>query len=168
MTKKFLITEIKKANKDVSKYSIRKASRGVLRWKNKIALLNVSKFNYHKLPGGGIDNSETNEKAFQREVLEETGCHCIIEDYSGVTIEYRDKFNLVQISYVFFANVIGKPGKVNFEQGEKDEGFILEWVPLEKVEEVLKTDNPTNYEGEFIHKRDSAIVNFYKARLFKK
>ena len=49
----------------------REASRAVLFDKNNlIPLLFVSKYNYHKLPGGGIDDSEDAIKALIREVLE--------------------------------------------------------------------------------------------------
>jgi 8-oxo-dGTP diphosphatase len=165
MAQKILIANIKDADKDVKGYGVRKASRGILLWGDKITLLNVTKFNYHKLPGGGIEGGETTEEAFKREVLEETGCDSEIKDYGGIVVEYRDEFKLVQLSYVFFAEVIGEPGKVNFEQSEKDEGFVLKWVPVEKIEEVIGRDKPTNYEGNFIQRRDRAIIDFYKSRL---
>lgn len=52
----------------------RNSSRGiVLRDDGKIAVFNLTKKNLHKLPGGGMENNETPENAFKREVLEETG-----------------------------------------------------------------------------------------------
>lgn len=165
MANKFLIAEIKDADKDITGYMARKASRGILLWGDKIALLNVTKFNYHKLPGGGIEDSETHEQAFEREILEETGCKCKINDYGGVIIEYRDEFKLVQLSYVFFAEVVGEPGEVHFEESEIEEGFVLEWVPIEKIEEVIGNDKPSNYEGGLINRRDKEIINFYKPKL---
>lgn len=43
-----------------------------------------------------------------------------------------------------------------------DEGFKLEWDPVEKIQEVLSQDKPSNYEGsKFICKRDSAIIVCY-------
>lgn len=152
---------------DISDYHVRKCSRGILLNKGKVALLNVTKENYHKLPGGGIEGTETNEEAFKREVREETGCDCEIKTDNPVTIEYRDKEKLVQISYIFVAEVIGEPKQPNFEQDEVDHGFQLEWVPLEEVESVMSKDNPKGWEGEFIHERDQKIFEFYKDRLLR-
>ena len=51
---------------------IREASRAVIFDENElIPLLSVSKFNYHKLPGGGIETGENKEKALTREAKEE-------------------------------------------------------------------------------------------------
>jgi ADP-ribose pyrophosphatase YjhB (NUDIX family) len=166
MNHKLLIIELQDGQKDLNQYKVRRAARGVISWGNKIALLNVTKCHYHKLPGGGIEKGESNEEAFKREVLEETGSQCRIKDYAGVTIEYREEEKLLQISYVFLAEVIGEPSEVNFEQGERDEGFKLEWIPVENVQEVLSQDKPSNYEGsKFICNRDKAIINFYNERL---
>jgi ADP-ribose pyrophosphatase YjhB (NUDIX family) len=166
MNYKSLIIELQDGKKDLDKYRIRRAAWGVLRWGNKIALLNVTKYHYHKLPGGGIEEGESKEEAFKREVLEETGANCEIKDYAGVTIEYREEEKMLQISYVFFAEVVGKPGGVKFEQSENDEGFKLEWAPVDKIQEILSQDKPSNYEGsKFICKRDRAIIDFYKDKL---
>jgi len=143
-------------------YRVRKAARGILINKGEIALLNVHTKGYHKLPGGGIETGETNEKGFIREILEETGCNCKIMGSTGVTIEYRDQFKLVQISYVFTAEVIGEPGLQKLEQGEIDEGHDLEWLTLEKAADIFTRENPTVYEDKFIHLRDKSIFEYYK------
>ena len=174
MKNKILIREISDMDFDpkhqmssLDKYGIRRASRGILVNNGKIALLNVTRFNYHKLPGGGLEPNESIDVAFKRETLEETGCQCEILDQSGIIIEWRDQFKLLQISYVLLAKVKGKIGQNKFEQGEIDEGFKLEWVTFEKIDEVLKNDNPTNYEGKFIKIRDKSIVEFYRDKLRK-
>lgn len=146
-------------------YSVRRASRGILVNNGKIALLSVTKFNYHKLPGGGIETNESIKGAFEREVLEEVGCQCEIIDQSGIVIEWRDQFKLLQISYVTFAKVIGNVGQNKLEQGEIDDGFELKWVPFKKIDEVFKNDNPTSYEGKFIKLRDKSIFEFYRHKL---
>ena len=50
------------------------AVRAVLFKGDKIALLNVRRYRYHKLPGGGIKKKEGMKRALFREILEETGC----------------------------------------------------------------------------------------------
>lgn len=172
MENKTLITEIFDTNFDpkhqmsnLDKYWIRRASRGLLIHDGKIALLNVTKFTYHKLPGGGVEANESTSDAFKRELMEEVGCDCQILDQAGITIEWRDQYKLCQISYVFLAKVVGEPGQNNLEQGEIDEGFELEWVSLENLDKTLRNDRPSNYEGNFISARDKSIVAFYKEKL---
>ncbi len=173
---RYIITEISDKDFDVnfvpptniSDYHVRKASRGILINKGKVALLYVSKENYHKLPGGGFEASESNEDAFRREVKEETGCDCKIVDEKGqnsVVIETRNQFKLVQISYIFFSEIVGEPKELHLEQDEIDEGFELRWVPVNKAIETLQNDKPNNYEGKFIQMRDIAVLNFYKDSL---
>ena len=172
MVNNILINEISDLNFDskhkmsnIDDYSIRKSSRGILVNNGKIALPSITKFNYHKLPGGGVNDNESIDAAFKREVMEETGCNCEILDQSGIIIEWRDRFKLLQISYIFLGKITGKMGENKLEQKEINEGFTLEWVPIEKIDEVLNSDNPTNYEGKFIQIRDRSIYEFYKEEL---
>lgn len=153
------------ASQDTKDYHVRKAARGILIKDGKLAWLNVSTKGYQKLPGGGIEKDETNEQAFKREVLEETGHECKVIDEGAITIEYRDQFKLVQISYIFMAEAVGIPGEQKLEQGEIDEGHDLEWHTLEETENLLKDENPTEYEDRFIHLRDKSILEFYKEKL---
>lgn len=143
-------------------YRVRKAARGILINKDKIALLNVHTKGYHKLPGGGVEENETNDEGFIREILEETGCNCKIINSAGLTIEYRDQFKLLQISYVFMAEVIGEQGVQQLEQGEIDEGHDLEWYSINEALGILENERPDEYEGKFINSRDKSILLFYR------
>lgn len=144
------------------KYELRKAARGILVQNNKIALLFVSKKNYHKLPGGGVEENESIEEAFKREILEETGCKCKIKESNSLTVEYRDQFEIFQVSYVFFAEVVGKPGKTNFVDDEIYDKFELKWVTVDEASRLFEKDKPERYEDKFIHSRDKSILEFYK------
>ncbi|MFH1398840.1 MAG: NUDIX domain-containing protein [Candidatus Woesearchaeota archaeon] len=72
----------------------REASRAVLFDKGLVPLLFVSKFNYYKIPGGGIDPGEDRKKALIREVQEETGCKIKLTGEVGKIIECRAEHNL--------------------------------------------------------------------------
>jgi len=145
-------------------YQLRKAARAVLFNKNKVALLYVSKYKYHKIPGGGLKPNENIKSALKREVKEETGCDVSIKRPIGKIIEYRDDFKLKQLSYCYIANVVGKPDKPSFTKKEKRHGFSLKWVKLDKAIELLKKDATDDYEGNFIIKRDLEFL--LKAKKF--
>lgn len=174
MNTRFIIDEISDkdfddnfiAPKDINDYKVRKASRGVLINKdNKIALLFVSKENYHTLPGGGVEANETTREAYIREIKEETGCDCKILDnkkQNSIVLEERDGFKLLQISYIFYSEVVGEPKELELTQEEKDEGFELKWVDFDEAIKLVENDKPLDYEGKFIQRRDLAVLNFYK------
>lgn len=156
---------------NIDKYCFRRASRGILINGNKIAIINVSKKKYHKLPGGGIEIGESNQTAFKREIKEETGCDCRLLkniNQNSIVLEKREQYKFIQISYVFFAKVIGRLQKTKFMVDEIDDGFELEWYSLSKAIKTLKNDKVNDYKTKFIQKRDIAILNFYKTISLKK
>ena len=154
--------------KNEIKYVFRKAVRAVLMDdERKIALLNVTKKNYHKLPGGGAKTEENDFEALRRECLEEIGCDITIEEELGIIKEFRDQFEQEQDSHCYLAKVKGPKGEPKFTAKEIRQGFIPEWVSqeesrgtdpewlvIDRAIEILKTDQPADYEGEFIQKRD--------------
>ncbi len=139
-------------------YSPRKAARAVLFRGNKIALLYVSKKNYHKLPGGGVKKGESVKSALLREIREETGCEAEIGEKIGIVVEYRDDFGEIQLSHCFIARVKRDLGEKSFTPKEMSEGFQLKWVLFSQALSIMRNDRPSNYEGKFIVKRDMAFL----------
>lgn len=136
-------------------YKLRKASRSiVLNGSKKIALLYVSKNKYHKLPGGGIEAGEDIKTALNREVMEEAGVNINILGEIGAIIEYRNKHELLQISYCYYSEVKGEIKEPSFTEEEINNGFKLKWVSLDEGISILENDIPDNYVGKFIQRRD--------------
>ena len=141
-------------SKDASKIEKREAVRAILTDDNGlIPILFVSKYNYHKLPGGGVDAGEDKHEALVRECLEEVGCEIEIEGDVGQVIEYRAEWDFLQTSFCYSGKVL-KKGTPNYTEKELSEGFELRWMDLDTAIETIRTDSPTNYAGEFIQKRD--------------
>lgn len=133
---------------------IRKAVRGIFFDKNNhIPLLFVSKSNYYKIPGGGIDKGEDKLKALKREALEEAGCTIKVIKEVGKTIEYFAEDNELQTSYCYLGKILSK-GKSDFTQNELTEGFKLIWTTLPNAIKKLEKTKPKNQEGKIIQKRD--------------
>ena len=137
----------------------------------KIALLNKKFKNEYKLVGGGIEENETPEIAFQREVMEETGYRINIDKKLGIIKEIKSHDNFEQISYVFIAHVINKVNPPKFTKKEKEEGSRVIWVYLDEAmtlirncENNLKASQYENvYHTKFIVRRDYEILNYYKS-----
>lgn len=79
-----------------------------------IAILYKKLKNEYKLIGGGIENNESPEVAFEREVLEETGYQVRIDYELGEIIEEKSQDNFVQLSYVYVAHIIDKVDKPKY------------------------------------------------------
>lgn len=141
---------------------VREASRAVVfDENNQIPMLFVSRWGYHKLPGGGIDEGEDRAKALVREVKEEVGSEIEVTGEIGKIIEYRSRWNLKQISYCYLGRILSK-GKPSFTEKESSQGFKIVWLSLDDAISKVENDKPGNYEGSFIQKRD--IVFLKKAK----
>ncbi len=149
---------------------IRIGTRGiVLRDDGKTAIFNKSNKNEYKLPGGGVEGNESPEVAFEREVLEETGCRINNIILMGTAEEHKSKINFKQISYAFIGKVTEDTKKLNLTQKETDEGAKLIWETPEKALELIKScyDNligssyKSIYVTKFIVLRDRKILEYY-------
>lgn len=145
-----------------SQYQLRKSARVILLNKEgNMATQYLNTYTYHKLPGGGVDAGESIEEALKREVREEVGCDCEIIRPVGMTIEYRNKYQLLHISYCYVANVVGEIGQPALEGGEIEEGQETLWLTPEEVLEKMKSDKPGKFEGHFILKREMSFLEEY-------
>jgi 8-oxo-dGTP pyrophosphatase MutT (NUDIX family) len=84
-------------NPEIDHYKIKKSARAVLfNDQNQVAIMYVSKDNYHKLPGGSFEKEDNNELniALKREILEETGfVISTINQEVGMILEFRNDKN---------------------------------------------------------------------------
>src|SRR6185369_12604994 len=69
----------------------------------KIALLHATVLDYHKLPGGGVEEGESIRTALARELIEEIGCAVENVEELGIIEEFRNKPAMHQVSHCFVA-----------------------------------------------------------------
>lgn len=143
-----------------NEYRVRHAARAIVRDnEGKVAILHVTKHNYHKLPGGGVKEGEDMIKALYRECLEEIGCDVeLTSDDEFMVDEYRDKIKLYGVSNCYIAKVKGEKGQPSFTEKELANGFEIVWVDPSDVIALLENDRPDDYEGPFIQKRDMLFL----------
>ena len=140
-------------------YRLRKSARAILINENgHIATQYLQNYGYHKLPGGGVDQGESVEEALKREILEEVGCQCEIVKSVGLVIEYRNKYDMIHLSFCYVAKVVGPIGEPQLEEGEIEEGQTTLWLSAEDILEKMKSDIPQKFEGHFILKREIAFL----------
>lgn len=149
---------------------IRYGARGILKREDGcIAVFNKKAKNEYKLPGGGIDEGETPEEAFKREILEETGCVAGSIEFMGITKELKSHDNFQQISHVYTASVVEDTGILKRTQKEIDEGGNLLWLTpedaLDKITNCVDNLKASEYENiyhsKFINYRDREILKHY-------
>jgi 8-oxo-dGTP pyrophosphatase MutT (NUDIX family) len=145
----------------------RTAARAVLEKEDKIALLYVSKRNYYKLPGGGIEEGEDPRLALEREIQEEVGCDCEVIGEVGITKDIRLRDGLDQTSYCFLAKVQGEINEQQLTEEEKENGFELRWVALDEAIKLQEESETEDYAGKFIVVRDHAFLRRAKEMLKK-
>ena len=157
--------------KNMENPRIRLGARGiVINNENKIAILNKANKNEYKLIGGGIEQDEDPKLAFEREVLEESGCEIEIKECLGTIEELKSHDNFKQISYVFVGNVIQDTKETHFTQKEIDEGSKLLWMDIDDAMKIIKqcenelvaSKYESVYHTKFIVRRDYEILNYYK------
>lgn len=148
------------SEKEIKEYTNREASRAIVTDENNnVALLYVSKVNYYKHPGGGIDDGEDEIEALKRECLEEIGCQIDVVGEVGMIIEHRKMSQINQISYCYFAKVKGGKGSPQFTKEEIENGFKVLWVSYQEALKLVENNRAKNLEGSsYIVPRDAVLL----------
>lgn len=141
------------------KYSYRVAARTILiNSTGKIAILEIKKHGYHKLPGGGLEEGEDIKQTLKREIKEEIGAEIEIIGEVGMIIEYKNKYNQKQTSYCYLAKIKNINVGTSLTKEEKEAGLTLRWVSIEDALKLFEEDSPKEYTARFIRLRDYTFL----------
>lgn len=139
----------------------RHAARTVLFDRNgRVAIINVKKHGYYKIPGGGIDEGESSHDAAIREAREESGCDCSIIGELGRAETEIPVWEMLDISDGFIAVTKGDKSEPNYEAWEKERGFEIEWFDdIDTAISTLENNIVTEPGMSALQNRD---LNFLK------
>lgn len=144
-------------------FTLRKSARAiVLNSEGRMALQHIQKYNYHKLPGGGMEVGEDIEQTLFREIKEEVGCDIAIKQLLGVVIAYQR--DLLHMSYGYVVTVVGELHEPAFDEGEVDANQTTLWLPPSESLDILKADLDTHGHGDFILQREIIFLNEFLSK----
>ncbi|MBM7564131.1 NUDIX hydrolase [Paenibacillus sacheonensis] len=139
----------------------RYASRGILLDEQaNVAMMYVSRSAIYKLPGGGLENKETPDAAFMREIREETGYDADILHSLGYIEEHKKRNHYLQLSYCFIARA-NQAYETNLTEHEKKLGLTTRWMSLELALGAMneRIASCTDYSTSFMLLRDKLILD---------
>jgi 8-oxo-dGTP pyrophosphatase MutT (NUDIX family) len=131
---------------DCKEKKTRTACRAIIIHNDKLAMIQSTKFQELKFPGGGMEDGENHMTCLIREVLEETGLmiqSSSISPYGLVTDIRRSLFEKDLIfemnSYYYLAEMDDtRKGETKLDTYEMEYGYQLVWVSIDEA--ILKND----------------------------
>lgn len=149
---------------DPSRFAEKATSRIVLLDNlGRVALLNVQKYTYHKLPGGGIEGDESPEQALRRELLEEMGRQARILAEVGMIVEYKNDQQRKQTSYCYLGEQVGEVIPINLTDSELAHDYAEVWPSdIDAAIAQVEIDQPIGYSRRFIQARELEFLRAAK------
>ena len=112
----------------------RVACRACIRKDGKLLLSYETKTGQWMLPGGGLEEGETDAECCVREVEEETGS---LVEASACFLEIDEYYEDVQwVNRYFLCSVIGE-GRRRLTQQEAAEGLEPRWLPFDEIKGIF-------------------------------
>ncbi len=106
-----------------------------------------------------MGEDKTPEQCLKRKILEETGYDCEILAYLGYVLENRGQADYSTRSDFFAAKVTGKFKGIDLTERERELNTHILWVSVDRLKELLFSENKNGYREEFQKRRNTAAVN---------
>ena len=112
----------------------RTACRGIIIDDEKILLSYETKNGQWMIPGGGLEDNETDKECCIREIAEETG---MIVDVSECILEIDEYYeNWKWVNKYFICKITGAT-EIKLTQREQEVGMITKWLPVDEIKEIF-------------------------------
>lgn len=112
----------------------RTACRGVIIDGSRMLLSYETKTDQWMLPGGGVEENETEEACCIREIGEETGVLAAVSECRLEIDEYYEDWKWV--NKYFIGKVVGRT-EIKQTERERKVGMEPRWVPIEEIKEIF-------------------------------
>ena len=128
-------------------------------------------YNEYQFPGGHVEDGETLVQALNREINEETGIHLDLKDiepfacFLGYWKDWPEsgKNRKIEVYYFeIFTDEIPNLKATNYTKEEKAGNFELRYIPLDKIEGVLRNNANKYGDKKGIAKEMLALFDVYK------
>ena len=154
----------------------RPSVRGIIIKDGKVAMMHSLKYDYYKLPGGGIEEGESYEDTLVREVKEESGLVVkkdSIKEFGYVRRIEKGRIEdiFIQENYYFLCDVEETIQTQELDDYEEEEKFTLEYVAPEHA--ILVNENAEHgdkaesqtFAGMIL--RENKILEIIKAEILE-
>lgn len=155
-----ILATIGSTNPDIT-YVDRPTVKVVVRKAGRVLLLNGG-----LLPGGGVDEGETQVEALTRELQEELGMSVTGIEEIGAVIQYRGYLGKRYVIYGYVADFAGETGERD-PQDEGEASFAEQWLTIDEARATIKESiaelelNPRDedgYQGRVYNLRTSGVL----------
>ncbi len=155
----------------------RPSVRGIIIKAGKIAMMHSQKYDYYKLPGGGIEDGEAYEDTLIREVREESGLivkPASIKEFGYVRRIEKGKIEdiFIQENYYYLCEVEEDSVEQSLDDYEEEERFTLEYVSPEHA--IAVNENGNHKEKEEVQtfkgmlERENKVLKLVRNEVLEK
>lgn len=131
------------------------------------AILSVYDGKYYKIPGGGVEEGETEMEALHREMKEEAGCEVEVLDKIGEFSFHVDGKDRDYFSVCYVSLLKGEKGTATFDEDELARNYKLVWMNADKAIAMMENITAENEYENIIHNRDLGFLKKAKEYIDK-